>query len=487
MTSAQNTAMPQATAVNSGAGTDAQPEAAGDAQTAQRLDGLLHLAAQSGFRVDGVRFAQEFLGEAELSRLETVLFNPGALDSFASLARRIEFITEATPPPHLLQEPSLKSEVIYSQEIDYDICKSCRLCIQVCPKQVYVDDGFGRPDRTLRRPEECTGPHQCGQCADVCPENIIGLTSAEPVFEATVFVVLPAPEYGFGDQDARKAGDFALANPLTSEAPVVLEKKLRNGKKFPASNEMLDAAGFHPLLEIRGYARQFVDSPEPERDLETWAAENGRSPELAKKAVSLLYKELFQLKSLRQGKYRLGEIINRVIDEIIHREIRIRTGGGREVLAIIVAAAYVNERFLGAKSRPIGGILPVGTSLAWKTPYGDEIPNYVHLEKCLGPECGLCVTHCPEGGGGENSAIRMIFDVPEGTVPTLVRGGRAYLLRLDGSHEAPGDHEDLSGKTPFRFEVDPDYCKACGLCITCCPHDVIEPVNRSYDLRRKGL
>ncbi|HJP34436.1 MAG TPA: hypothetical protein QF901_00495, partial [Gammaproteobacteria bacterium] len=76
---------------------------------------------------------------------------------------------------------------------------------------------------------------------------------------------------------------------------------------------------------------------------------------------------------------------------------------------------------------------------------------------------------------------------PEGTVPTLVRGGRAYLLRLDGSHEAPGDHEDLSGKTPFRFEVDPDYCKACGLCITCCPHDVIEPVNRSYDLRRKGL
>ncbi len=463
------------------------PATAAHVQRAARLDALLRLVAKHGFRIDGVRLAQELLDETQLSRLENELLNEKALNAFRGLARRIEFITAATPPPQLLQEPSLKSEVVYRQEIDYAICKSCRLCIQVCPKQVYVDDGFGRPDRNLRRPEECTGPHQCGQCVDICPENIIGLISAEPVFEATVFVLLPTPEYGFVDKDPGPARDFAVANPLTSEIPVVLEKKLYGGKKLQASNRSLDSAGFQPLLETHGYARQFVDSVNPERDLETWAGENGRDPELTKKAVNLLYRVISQLKSLRRGKYRLGEIIHRITDEVFHRGIEIRTSGGRELVANIVNEAFVSERFLGAKSRPIGGILPTGTSVAWKTPYGEEIPNYIHLQKCLGPECGLCVTHCPEGGGGETAAIRMVFNVPQGTVPTLVRGGHAYLLRVDGSHATHGDYEDLSAETPFRFEVNPDYCKSCGLCITCCPHDVIEPAVRTLDLRRKGL
>ncbi len=463
------------------------PAAADNTELRSRLDMWLRLAAKRGFRVDGITLAQELLSEAQFSRLENELLNEKALDAFSALARRIEFISDAIPPPRLLQEPSLKSEVIYRQEIDYDICKSCRLCIQVCPKEVYVDDGFGRPDRNRRRPQECTGPHQCGQCVDICPENIIGLVSAEPVFEATIFVLLPTPEYGFIDKDMSQARDFAVANPLTSPIPVMLEKKLPAGKRLLASNERLDSAGFHPLLETHGYPRQFVDSPNPERDLAIWAEENGRDPELTRKAVNLLYKQIFQLKSLLRGKYHLGEIIHRIIDEIIHREIEIRTSGGRELLANIVTEAYVSERFLGAKNRPIGGILPTGTSVAWKTPYGEEIPNYVHLEKCLGPECGLCVTQCPEGGGGDTAAIRMSFNVPKGTVPTLVRGGHAYLLRVDGSHAVQGDYEDLSDKTPFQFVVNPDYCKSCGLCISCCPHDVIEPSIRAFDLRRKGL
>jgi len=78
----------------------------------------------------------------------------------------------------------------------------------------------------------------------------------------------------------------------------------------------------------------------------------------------------------------------------------------------------------------------------------------------------------------------MKFHVPQGTVPSLVRGFRVHLLRLDGSHRSAQDLEDLTGRTPFEFEVDPDFCKACGICISCCPHDVIEPTQRSFDMRQ---
>ena len=449
----------------------------------EKLEALLDTARESGFRIDGVRLARELLTETQLERLEQLVFNEKALTHFRAMAQRIEFITDGMPPVHLLEEPSSKNEVAYVQDIDYSICKACRLCIQVCPKHVYVDDGFGRPDVNLRRPEECTGPNQCGQCSDVCPEHVIKVLHGEPIFEATVFVLLPActPAYGGG---AVRGRDFVVANPLTTKAPVVLSKKL-NGKKLTACHEILGTARFHPLLEIHGYPRHFVDSPDPECDLDTWAKENGRDPELVRSAVGLLYKQLFELNSVFQGKYQLGEIIHRIIDQIIHRGIKIRSGGGQDLLAGIITDAYVDERFLGAKTRAIGGLLPPGTSPAWKTPYGDEIPDYVHLEKCLGPECGLCVTHCPEGGGGERSAIRMVFHVPQGTVPALVRGGRAYLVKLDGSQTAYADHEDLTDKAPFEFEVNQDYCKACGICITCCPHDVIEPSVRAFDMRQE--
>jgi ferredoxin len=42
--------------------------------------------------------------------------------------------------------------------------------------------------------------------------------------------------------------------------------------------------------------------------------------------------------------------------------------------------------------------------------------------------------------------------------------------------------EDLFGQQPFVFEVDPDYCKSCGRCISCCPHDVIEGAPRQFEL-----
>jgi NAD-dependent dihydropyrimidine dehydrogenase PreA subunit len=92
------------------------------------------------------------------------------------------------------------------------------------------------------------------------------------------------------------------------------------------------------------------------------------------------------------------------------------------------------------------------------------------------------VTHCPEGNGGETSAIKMIPLVPLGTIPALVRGLGAYLLKADGSHAKTEDLENLSGRQAFAFEVNEDYCKACGICIACCPHDVIEPAVRSFDM-----
>lgn len=448
----------------------------------EHFDYLLAKAIDQGFRVDGTGLAKALLSEDSLGKIEGLLFNDAALTFLKQKASRIEFIVDGPLPPDLLEEPPLKSEPIYNQVIEYGICKGCRLCILVCPKHVYKDDGFGRPDSDNRRTEECTGPHQCGQCVDVCPEDTIKLTMADPVFKSTIFVLVPNP-YAKANTIPENNKDFFVPNPLNTDRPLNIAEKL-NPKDLIACHRILDEAHFHPLIDVRGYHRHFLDSPEPEKDAQCWAEENGRKPELVLEALHLLYNKLPQLNSLREGKYHLDDILHRIIDEILHAEIEIDKSGGRELLSNIIRDSFIPEPFLGAKTRPIGGLLPPGTSIAWKTPYGEEIPDYVHMEKCLGPECGLCVTHCPEGGGGKNSALRMILKAPQGTLPSLVRGLDAFLIRLDGTHTRCEDLEDLSEQTPFEFEVDPDYCKACGICITCCPHDVIEPITRIFDMRK---
>jgi len=462
-----------------GAVTQAFPGSSGT--LAERLERLVERARGHQFRVDGVARARAVLDETTLERLEALLLDDQSLAFLKSRASRIEFIVDGHLPPHLLDEPAYKTQALFTQVIDYAQCKACRLCIQVCPKHVYTDDGHGRPARDRRRAEECTGPHQCRQCVDVCPERTLSLEPADPVFAATVFVLLQGPTAEASA--AHLLPDFFVHNPLDVGGLLALPGKLPV-ERLKECHRILAASQFMPILETRGYPRHFVDSPDPDRDLSTWADENGHDAALAAAAVQLVYGELPELGMLQQGKYRFDDVLHRVIDEIVNAGIDARTAGGRELLAGILADAYVEERFLGAKRRPIGGILPPGTSVAWKTPYGEQIPVYMHLEKCLGAECGLCVTHCPEGGGGERSAIRMKFHVPQGTVPSLVRGFRVHLLRLDGSHRSAQDLEDLTGRTPFDFEVDPDFCKACGICISCCPHDVIEPTQRSFDMRQ---
>ncbi|TLN25240.1 4Fe-4S dicluster domain-containing protein [bacterium] len=58
-------------------------------------------------------------------------------------------------------------------EINGELCKSCGLCVEFCPKKVlrisdhYNDKGYYPAEQFC---EGCTG---CGMCAVVCPEAII--------------------------------------------------------------------------------------------------------------------------------------------------------------------------------------------------------------------------------------------------------------------------------------------------------------------------
>jgi ferredoxin len=408
--------------------------------------------------------------------LKSLVFNHASLADLRHRALRIEFIAEGPLPPELLLEPAAKSQPVFTQVVDYSLCKSCRLCIQVCPKQVYTDDGFGKP-YTERRDEECTGDVHCAQCVAICPERAISLKMVNAMATATLFVQLENP-YAQAEAQRVQQNDFAVANPLLSGAELHLEPGF-SGDDLAAANVALDAAGFHPVLERLGTPKHFVDARDPERELAAWAAENSRSPRLVTQAVKALYGALPTLAGVCEGKYALDRIIHRVIDEVIHAGIEPRSHAGTQLLKTILDEAREQQLYLGSKMRPIGGLLPPGTSTAWKTPYGNEVPAYRHMEKCLGPECALCVTHCPEGNGGETSAIKMVPQVPLGTIPALVRGFSVYWLNLD---RADSTIEDLSGREPFTFEVNEDYCKACGICIACCPHDVIEPAERTFDM-----
>src|ERR1039458_7503686 len=119
----------------------------------EEIESLVEVARTDGFDIGGLPLALALIGGDELERLRRILFNPASLDYLKSRVKRIEFIAEGPLPPELLLKPAAKSQPIYRQIVDYALCKGCRLCIQVCPKRVYRDDGFGKPDE-MRRAEE---------------------------------------------------------------------------------------------------------------------------------------------------------------------------------------------------------------------------------------------------------------------------------------------------------------------------------------------
>lgn len=449
------------------------------AELTAELHALLALAIAQGLHFEGLPLAFALLDKKGLQRLKKLVFNPQSLAALSSRAAKVEFIAEGPLPPDLLLEPAAKAQPLYNQLVDYTLCKSCRLCIEVCPKNVYTDDGFGKP-YAVRRDEECTGDIQCGQCVSICPERAISLKMASPMHASTVFVQLDNP-YVAAEAQRASSTDFAVSNPLAVGEELRIDAALP-ADDLAAANRLLDEAGFHPVLELSGTPGHFVDAFDPDADLAAWAKQNGRSPEKVAKAVKALYAALPGIAGLKQGKYAFGTLIHRLIDEVVHAGVSLKSRPGVQLAKNLIEECREPYAYLGAKSRPIGGLLPPGTSTAWKTPYGNEVPAYRRMEKCLGPECALCVTHCPEGNGGETSAIRMIPLVPLGTIPALVRGLGAYLLKADGSHAKTEDLENLIGRQAFAFEVNEDYCKACGICIACCPHDVIEPAVRSFDM-----
>jgi 2-oxoglutarate ferredoxin oxidoreductase subunit delta len=57
--------------------------------------------------------------------------------------------------------------------VDIDLCKSCGICRQLCPANVFDKDRKGRP--TVARAEECT---TCRFCEQHCPDFAIEVFQA---------------------------------------------------------------------------------------------------------------------------------------------------------------------------------------------------------------------------------------------------------------------------------------------------------------------
>jgi len=68
-----------------------------------------------------------------------------------------------------------KKRSLFDQQIFYDWCKACGICIEFCPKKVYDRDEQGKP--VIENPDGCIG---CLFCEQHCPELAITITKRHP-------------------------------------------------------------------------------------------------------------------------------------------------------------------------------------------------------------------------------------------------------------------------------------------------------------------
>lgn len=64
--------------------------------------------------------------------------------------------------------------------VDEELCKGCRLCVAVCPRQAmqladHINSRGFHP-ASLVNPDDCTG---CAQCALMCPDAAIRIVKSE--------------------------------------------------------------------------------------------------------------------------------------------------------------------------------------------------------------------------------------------------------------------------------------------------------------------
>jgi 2-oxoglutarate ferredoxin oxidoreductase subunit delta len=68
-------------------------------------------------------------------------------------------------------------------EINYDWCKTCYICIDLCPKAVFIKSyafsKIGRFCVKIENLEACTG---CMQCELLCPDQAISVTKDSELF-----------------------------------------------------------------------------------------------------------------------------------------------------------------------------------------------------------------------------------------------------------------------------------------------------------------
>jgi 2-oxoglutarate ferredoxin oxidoreductase subunit delta len=70
-----------------------------------------------------------------------------------------------------------KEEKLIRIELNHDWCKTCYICVDLCPKGVFSKaekvSEKGKIPVKIRKPEACTG---CMQCELLCPDQAISVT-----------------------------------------------------------------------------------------------------------------------------------------------------------------------------------------------------------------------------------------------------------------------------------------------------------------------